>query len=145
MPQVIETGVALPLWQFPTSGPNGTFLDKPGLTQRGIPSYEKVYQEAFGKMPSGPQFDAFILLNDVSAKLGRVLLMPPGTPSAAVAEMRKAYAALADDQDFKAEYLKVVRVEADLAMPEDAVTVLDKLKAVPPAVVQVIEKAASAE
>lgn len=145
VPQVIDTGVALPLWQFPTSGPNGSFLDKPGLTARGIQSYELVYRDAFGKMPSGPQFDAFILLNDVSAKLGRVILMPPGTPPAAVAEMRKAYVALASDEDFKAEYLKTVRVEADLAMPEDAAAVLDKLKAVGPAVVQVIEKAASVE
>jgi tripartite-type tricarboxylate transporter receptor subunit TctC len=145
VPQVIDTGVALPLWQFPTSGPNGTFLDKPGLTARGIQSYEQVYREAFGKMPSGPQFDAFILLNDVSAKLGRVLLMPPRTPPAAVAEMRKAYAALANDQEFKSEYLRAVKVEADLAMPEDAVAVLAKLKAVEPAVVTVIEKAATAE
>lgn len=145
VPSLIQPGIAVPLWQYPARASNGEYVGNADLTARGIPTFVDVYKEAHGKMPSGPKFDAFILLNDVSTKLGRVLLMPPGSPAPAVAEIRRAFAALANDQDFHAEYEKTVKAKAELAMPEDCALVLRQLASVDAAVVEAIKQAASAD
>jgi hypothetical protein len=145
MPHLIQPGIAVPLWQYPLSGPNGTSIGKAQLLARGIPTFAEVYREAFGNMPSGPQFEAFMLLNDLSARLGRVMLLPPGAPAAAIADLRKAYAALANDEQFKTEYLNIVKVEADPAKPEDSVEVLEKLKTVDTTLTAAIKQAAGTE
>jgi tripartite-type tricarboxylate transporter receptor subunit TctC len=141
IPQLIETGVAQPIWQYPISRPDGTFTANPALTAQGIPSFVDVYAQAYGKQPAGPQFEAFVLLNDIATKLARVVLMPPGAPQAGVAELRKAFLELASDQAFVEEYERIIHEKPDITPAAEGQPIYDRLGAVKPAVKAAMAKA----
>ena len=63
-------------------------------------AFPELYQEIHGTMPSGPLWDATNWLINQVGEMTYVGLAPPGTPPAALAELREAYAAAATDPDF---------------------------------------------
>lgn len=140
-PQLIGPGIAQPIWQYPVSAPNGGFAGNERLTGEGVKSFVEIYKEAYGKPPSGPAFEAFVLVNDISTKLARVALMPPGTPPEAVAEMRKAFAALASDKEFLEEYARIIKEKAELTPAEEGQAILDRLRSVRPEIKAALAKA----
>lgn len=141
LPQLIEPGIARPIWQYPVSAPGGGFATNERLTADGVKSFVEIFSEAYGRPPSGPQFDAFVLVNDISTKLARVALMPPGTPKEAVAEMRKGFAALATDEKFLKEYRRIIKEKAELTPAEEGQAILDRLRAVKPEIKAALAKA----
>jgi tripartite-type tricarboxylate transporter receptor subunit TctC len=141
IPQLIEPGIAQPIWQYPVSRPGGKFETNPNLTAQGIPSFPDIYAQAYGRPPSGADFEAFVLLNDIATKLARVVLMPQGSPPAAVAEMRKAFLALAGDRDFLAEYERIIHEKPDITGAEEGQPIYDRLGTVKPDVKAAMAKA----
>ena len=141
-PQLIQPGIAVPLWQYPVSGPNGTYVGNPSLEKIGIRTYTEVYKDAFGKYPSGPLFDAFILVNDLSTKVERVVVMPAGSPKAAVEEMRQAFAATGKDKEFIAEWMKVIKDPPEMTSPKEGEELFASLAHVKPEVKETLKKAA---
>ena len=98
MTNMVKPGIVIPIWYYQMSGPNGTFKTSPVLTEQGVPTFVDVYKQVHGKMPSGPKWDAFVLINDLATSMLRAVLLPHGSPKAAVDELRKAFAALATDE-----------------------------------------------
>jgi hypothetical protein len=60
VPQIINPGVGMTLFQFPAIGPDGAPAGDPTLERAGIATFDKVYAQAFGKPPSGRKFDALL-------------------------------------------------------------------------------------
>jgi hypothetical protein len=80
IPQIINPGVGLALFQFPAIGPDGAPVGDPTLARAGIETFDKVYAQAFGKPPAGRKFDALLLMNDISTKLQRIVVLPRARP-----------------------------------------------------------------
>src|SRR5262249_10762129 len=97
IPQIITPGVGMVLFQYPIILPDGKPGGNPALEKAGILSTDKVYEQAFGKPPSGPKFDALLLVNDLSVKIQRMVVAPKGTPADIVQTLREAFVALSKD------------------------------------------------
>jgi tripartite-type tricarboxylate transporter receptor subunit TctC len=140
IPQIINTGVGMTLFQFPAIGPDGATIGDPALDRAGIATFDKVYAEAFGKPPSGAKFEALLLMNDISTKLQRIVVLPKGSPAEAVEALRAAFDALGQDQDFVADYMKVTGEEPDLMKAELIEPLFQRMRHVDPEVVRILKE-----
>lgn len=145
IPQLIQPGLATALWQYPVSGPNGSYVGNPSLAKLGIRPFTEVYKEAYGKYPEGPLFDAFILVNNLSTKVERIVVMPVGSPKAAVAEMQHAFAATGEDKQFIAEWERIIKDPPELTPPKEGEELFASLAHVKPEVIATLKKAALVE
>ena len=107
VPNLINKGVATPLWQIATLGADGKLSGSDKLEAAGVPFFEDVYRLAHGKAPEGDAYRALRIINDLRAQLARAILMPPGAAPAAVEEMRRAVDGLAKDKEFIADYMRI--------------------------------------
>jgi len=113
------------------------------LDDGGIPVFSDVYREAHGRDPLGPNWDALVMLNNLSTTLLRTILMPPGTPKAAADEIRKAFFAVVEDKEFQAEYQRIIKVKADLVGQAEGEALLNSLKTMKPATTDLLKKLAA--
>jgi tripartite-type tricarboxylate transporter receptor subunit TctC len=138
VPNIIDTGIGMPLWHYAVIGADGKPTGNPALIKQGIPVYTEVYRQAFGAMPSGEKFDALLLMNDIATKLQRGFFLPKGAPDEAVADLRKGYLALASDPDFVADYERITKEKPDFVGAEEVEHVLDTMRAVRPEIRKVL-------
>jgi tripartite-type tricarboxylate transporter receptor subunit TctC len=140
VPNIVDTGIGLPLWHFAVIGPDGKPGGKEALIKQGIPLYTEVYREAFGVLPSGEKFEALLLMNDIATKLQRGFFLPKGAPDDAVADLRKGFQALASDPDFVADYERVTKDKPDFVGAAEVERVLDNMRAVRPDIRRVLKE-----
>ena len=139
MPNIIATGIGLPLWHYAVIGADGQPGGKEALIRQGIPVFTDVYRDAFGTMPSGEKFDALLLMNDIATKLQRGFFLPKGAPDEAVADLRRGFQALAGDGDFVADYERITREKPDFIGAADVQGVFDKMRTVRPDIRRVLK------
>ena len=110
-PNLVDTGIVMPLFQYDTERPDGTLGRNPDLPD--VPAFLEVYKDVWGKdaMPSGERWQALRLLTRILDNMYRTVFMPPIAPAAAVEEMRQAFEKLSTDAEFIADYAKVVRTK----------------------------------
>ncbi|MGE3644568.1 MAG: hypothetical protein AB7F96_12005 [Beijerinckiaceae bacterium] len=143
IPNLINTGVAIPMWQVGALGPDGKMIGSPALTKAGVPFFEDVYKQAYGKLPDSPKYKALALTADANIRLARMVLMPKKADPQALAELRKAFLALREDKDFASEYNRIIKSEPSLVSGEDANAILSKmLKETPDEIRKVLKQAA---
>lgn len=145
VPNLIKTGIAMPFWVYGVSAPGGRNVGSPDHERQGIKTFVDVYTEAHGKPPSGPKFEAYQMITDISTKLSRVVVAPPKTAQGPVAELTKAFVSLMNDKDFQAEHLKVIGVKPELVMPEEGARLLAMLPNVSQAAKNEVKQAVSAK
>ena len=68
-----------------------------------MPAFPDLYKEIFGRMPSGPVWDALNWLTNQTGEMTFVGFAPRGTPAGAVAALRKGFEDASDDPDFVKE------------------------------------------
>jgi tripartite-type tricarboxylate transporter receptor subunit TctC len=139
VPNIIATGIGMPLWHYAAIGADGRPEGNPALIRQGIPVYTEVYEEAFGTLPAGEKFDALLLMNDIATKLQRGFFLPKGAPDDAVADLRKGYQALATDPDFVADYERITKEKPDFVGAEEVQRVFDKMRTVRPEIRKVLK------
>jgi tripartite-type tricarboxylate transporter receptor subunit TctC len=139
VPNIIQTGIGMPLWHYPVYGKDGRAAGDPALTKAGIPSFTDVYRAAYGKDPSGPKYDAFMLMNDIGTKLLRGFFLPKGAPQQAAGELSAAFLALRNDPAFLEEYEKITKEIPEMIDPDGLRPVFEKMKAVTPEVRKILQ------
>jgi putative tricarboxylic transport membrane protein len=105
VPQLITTGVAIPVWYDEIADPPVPTRQLEGLT---IPSFPQLYKTIKGKAPSGEYWDAYRTLYEMNNALLRLVALPPGAPRPAVEALIRAVERLAHDKEFAAEAVKIV-------------------------------------
>ena len=140
VPNIIATGIGLPLWHYAVIGPEGQPAGKEALIKQGIPVYTDVYRDAFGAMPSGEKFDALLLMNDIATKLQRGFFLPKGAPDEAIADLRRGYRALAGDPDFVSDYERITKEKPDFVSAEEVERVFETMRTVRPDVRKVLKE-----
>ncbi len=134
MPQIVNQGIGMALFQFPVIGRDGKPAGNPNLEAAGLRIFDDVYREAFGKPPSGPKNDAMLLMNDIGGKLQRGMMFNKATPAEAVRTLREAIMKVAADPDFQAEFQRVTSERADLVSAEELDPLFKRIRDVDPAV-----------
>jgi tripartite-type tricarboxylate transporter receptor subunit TctC len=107
-PSLVKTGKVLPLWYDPDSDGKTVWPYKV-MEHTAIAPFDVFYKTVEGAPPSGPLWEAYKTGLSVNGQLQRIVAMPPGSPPAAVAALRKALVDLNDDQDYATDALKAIQ------------------------------------
>jgi putative tricarboxylic transport membrane protein len=107
-PNLLQTGKAIGLWYDPLYD-GKTFSDADVMADQPIVTFPEFYKVVKGTAPSGQLWDAYRTILEVNDQLQRVIVMPPGSPPAAVAALRKAVNALNDDKDYAGDAMKTIK------------------------------------
>jgi tripartite-type tricarboxylate transporter receptor subunit TctC len=105
VPQLVEPGLAIPVWWDEIVDPAPKSKQMEGLT---IPTFLELYRETKGGAPSGELWDAYRTLYAMNSSLLRLLVLPPGAPRGAIEALSKAVAGLANDPDYEAESMSLL-------------------------------------
>jgi tripartite-type tricarboxylate transporter receptor subunit TctC len=107
-PTLVRSGELLPLFYDPNY--DGSELTSPDVLKRtSMMSFPDFYKSMKGQLPSGNLWEAYLSNLAVAQGLLRTVVMPPGSPPAAVAAMRKAIAELNHDEEFQKESVRVMQ------------------------------------
>ncbi|HEY2227615.1 MAG TPA: hypothetical protein VGI22_07705 [Xanthobacteraceae bacterium] len=145
IPQIINPGIGMTVFQFPAIGPDGQPVGDPELERDGILTFDKVYAQAFGQPPSGRKFEALLLMNDISTKVQRLLVLPKGSPPEAADALRQAFSALGQDRDFIEDFKRVTGEEPDLVKAELVDPLFQRMRHVAPEVTRILKESAAAD
>jgi tripartite-type tricarboxylate transporter receptor subunit TctC len=107
-PSLVKTGKVIPIWYDP-SYDGKTFSAPAVVGGKGILSFPEFYKMIKGAPPSGPLWEAYKTNLAVDAQMLRIIAMPPGSPPAAVAALRKALAELNNDKDYAADAMTAIQ------------------------------------
>jgi tripartite-type tricarboxylate transporter receptor subunit TctC len=104
-PTLVETGLAIPLWHNPGTGPDGEpyALD----VAEGIPSYMEFYEQVTGKPPAGREYEIYKWLLPRVNDIVYAALAPPETPDNIVEILRQSFAAVTRDPTYQADARKM--------------------------------------
>lgn len=106
VPQLVDKGVARPLFHVPLTDGGGNLVSSPMVPD--IPTIGELYKSVHGKNPSGVQWDAIKTLIKVDQTMQHVFLGPPGMDKQAVDAIRKAIVPAFTSAAFKAEAKKIL-------------------------------------
>jgi putative tricarboxylic transport membrane protein len=145
IPQIINAGVGVVLFHHGVVGPDGKQAGNPALEKQGILRFDQFYQQAYGKPVAGAKWEALYLMNDISTKMQRGILLPKGSPREAVDTLRRAFQAVAQDQDFIEDFRKITGEEADVVAPDEIERIFERIRNVDPEVKRVLKESVGGE
>ena len=110
-PNLIATGDAIALW---LDIANEASAPRPKKAE-GIKAttFYDYFLRVKGKPPEGLLWEAFDITNTVARGYERIMVMPPGVPSQALADVKTGIAALASDPDFLKDAMATMRFAPD--------------------------------
>ena len=106
VPQLIKTGISIPVWHIGHPTPDGD-MKCSATVSKDIPCFVEVYEAKFGKgkRPEKLYWDAIRTIAG-TRELLRIIVFPKGTPKKAVNIMRAAWAKTMKNPEFLADYKK---------------------------------------
>jgi hypothetical protein len=112
---------------------------RPSAEVPDIVSFSQLHQQIFGKLGSGPSWEALKTINLTHA-MQRVAKVPPNTPAAAVTALRQGFSQMIKDPEFINEFKKVTRSDPHFQVGGEADKLIGKLVQAPPEVRSIIRK-----
>ena len=113
------------------------------LVSRDVPEllpFTYYYKEIFGKPPSGIKYEALKAANMSSTNMTRMVLLPPKAPAESITVLRKAFDALAKDQDFLQDAIAMMRFQPRFEVGEAGERLFKQASAASPEVVNFLRK-----
>lgn len=107
-PSMVKTGKVIPVWYDPNYD-GKSFSPAPMMAGKDVATFPEFYQAVKGAAPSGPLWTAYKANLAIDAQMLRIVAMPPGSPPAAVAALRKALLALNNDAAYAADAMKAIQ------------------------------------
>lgn len=145
IPQIIKEGIGMALFHHPVIGPDGKPQGNPLLEKQGIITFYQFYREAFGKEPTGAKYQALFLMNDISTKMQRGMLLPKGSPAEAVQALRDAFQKAGTDPAFARDFKAITGEEPDVVAPVEIEAIFERIRTVDPEVKQVLRDSVGQE
>jgi hypothetical protein len=130
-PSLVDTGIAIPLFQYDFEKNDGTLGRNPELPD--IPSFSEVFAEVKQgvALPKNDRSQALLLLTRIVDVMYRTVFMPTNAPPSAVAEMRIAFERLVADPEFISDYQRVVRTRPNFVSSVQGSSVIADLNKTP--------------
>lgn len=126
-PSLVRAGKVIPLW-YDANYDGKAFTPAAVMANKALATFSEFYQAVKGGTPAGSLWDAYRTNLAVDAAMLRLVAMPPGSPPAAIAALRAAFAALNDDADFAADATTAIQFVPHYDTgPDLARTVRDRL------------------
>ena len=132
-PTMIKPGIAAATYYYAPVSAGGT--DEKFADLAGIPTFQEYYAKVRGGKPSGIKWDALKIVNNLSTYMLRGSFAPAGTPAAALADLRAAWAALPRDKNFVAEYSKAFKAPPKIILATGAQKHIEAVKSTDPKIV----------
>src|SRR5215468_903327 len=123
--------LVIPLWQLAPRGKDGSYPRSLALPD--LPTFEEFYAAVKGgKRPSGFTYEVLRASSDPMVGMFRTALMPPKTPTDAVALMRSAFVELWKNPEFIRDYANVIKTKPIFVTGEEAQDIVAALAKVKP-------------
>jgi tripartite-type tricarboxylate transporter receptor subunit TctC len=104
-PGMVAKGEVIPVFYDPNyDGEN--FTETSQMKGLDILPFHELYKQIHGRMPEGKLWEIYKAVIALNGAMQRILVFPPGTPEAAVKEMRAAVAKMNDDKAYGDDALK---------------------------------------
>ncbi len=126
---LVKPGLAKVLWAIPDQDANGNYVRNDTIPE--VPTIVEVYKEAFGKEPSGIEWDAFDLVIKINSVFTGFFAGPPNMDKRALEALRKGWSGMLQDPEFQADTQKrfgYVIKEVPLASASKVIDTLGHLK-----------------
>jgi tripartite-type tricarboxylate transporter receptor subunit TctC len=107
-PTLVKAGQVVPLWYDPIYD-GKSFAPFRQMDDQSVPGFPDFYRKTKGGMPSGILWDVYRANLAVDSAMLRIVVLPPGSPPAAVEALRKAVGRLNADKEFAEEALKSIQ------------------------------------
>ena len=107
-PGLVKSGTVIPVY-YDSVYDGRNFIVPDAAKGAPVSAFHEFYQAMKGTMPSGQLWEAYKSLVAVDGTMLRLIVMPPGTPPAAVAALRQALIALNDDADYAADAMTAMQ------------------------------------
>ncbi len=107
-PSMVKTGQVTPVYYDPNY--NGETFSAPKVMEGSpILPFHEFYRKVKGSLPSGQLWDVYRTNLAVDSAMLRLIVMPPGSPKAAVDALRTAIARLNNDKEYAEEAMKTIQ------------------------------------
>jgi len=136
-PRMVKDGLVIPVYADELVTVDGEFRPSPEAAD--LPSFSQLYRQIFGKLGSGPLWEALKTIN-VTHVMQRIAKVAPNTPPEAVAALRQGYSQMIKDPEFINEFKKVTRSDPRFQVGGEADKLIRKLVQAPPEVKSTIRK-----
>ena len=107
-PSLVKSGQVIPLWYDPIYD-GKSFAPFRQMDDQSVPGFPDFYRKTKGGTPSGILWDVYRANLAVDSAMLRIVVLPPGSPPAAVEALRKAVGRLNTDKEFAEEALKSIQ------------------------------------
>jgi hypothetical protein len=98
-PGLVKSGTVIPVY-YDSVYDGQNFIVPDAAKGAPVSAFHEFYQAMKGSMPSGQLWEAYKSLVAVDGNMLRLIVMPPGTPPAAVTALREALIRLNSDKDY---------------------------------------------
>jgi tripartite-type tricarboxylate transporter receptor subunit TctC len=132
-PSLVKAGQAIALWYDPIYDGH-TFAPFKQMEEQGVPSFPEFYRKAKGSLPSGRLWDVYRTNLAVDSAMLRTVVLPPGSPQAAVDALRKGMERLNGDKEFAEDALKAIQFVPHFVTAADLNTQVRRTLVVDPAI-----------
>src|SRR5882757_781043 len=107
-PSLVKSGVVIPLY-YDADYDGETFTVPKVMQGSSIEPFHELYRRLKGTLPSGRLWDAYRTNLAVDSAMLRTVVMPPGSPPAAVDALRAALNRLNQDKDYGTDAFKAMQ------------------------------------
>jgi len=104
-PSIVKKGEAIAVWYDPIYD-GASFAPFKPMDSQGVPGFPDYYRKTKGTAPSGRLWEIYRTNLAVDSAMLRTVVLPPGSPAAAVDALRRAIERLNGDQEFAQEAQK---------------------------------------
>ena len=136
-PRMVKEGLVAPVYADELVTADGEF--KSSAEVPDLLSFSQLHQQIFGKLGSGPLWEALKTINLTHA-MQRVAKVAPNTPPEAVTALRQGFSQMIKDQEFIQEFKKVTRSNPNFQVGGEADKLIRKLVQASPDVKNTIRK-----
>ena len=106
-PDLIKSGAAIALWY--DIADEATAVTSPETAGIAALPFGLFYKNVKGRAPEGLKWEMFDRLNQIGTNFERILVMPQGSPKAAVSALQAALRELNEDREFRQDALTTVK------------------------------------
>jgi tripartite-type tricarboxylate transporter receptor subunit TctC len=107
-PSMTKKGLVIPTWYDPNYD-GATFSAPKVMEGSPVLPFHEFYRKVKGTTPSGEVWDVYRTNLAVDAAMLRLIVMPPGSPQAAVTALRTALARLNGDKEYAEEAMRTIQ------------------------------------
>ena len=137
-PTMVKTGIATALYYTDRVTPDGDVETSPDVPE--LLSFTQLFKKIHGKAPSGIKYEALKIANISSGNLQRQMLLAPGSPPEAIAALKKAVEAVAEDPKYIADAKKTMKFVPATNVGEKGEKLFKKVVEAPPEIINFINK-----